>query len=61
MEANEKMVFEALVKEGKPVRPGDVAKITGIDKEEIAKILGRLKKQGLIDSPQKCFYAPVKK
>jgi len=61
MEANEKIVFDALVKEGKPVRPGDVAKITGIDKDEIAKILGRLKKQGSIDSPQKCFYAPVKK
>jgi hypothetical protein len=30
-----------------------------MDKDEVAKIIDRLKKEGKIASPKRCFYAPV--
>lgn len=55
----EQMVLDAMKKAGKPVRPGDVAKATGIDSKEVSKIIKELKKTGKITSPKRCFYAPV--
>jgi len=46
-------------KAGKPVRPGDVAKLSGIPKDEVSKVIESLKKQGKITSPKRCFYAPA--
>ena len=43
MDEREKVVLEAIKKAGKPVRPGDVAKETGIDKNEVSKIIKKLK------------------
>jgi DNA-binding MarR family transcriptional regulator len=56
----EEAVLSAMKKEGKPVRPGDVVKITGLEKNDVSKAIKELKKKGLIDSPKRCFYAPVK-
>ncbi len=53
-----KMVLSELKKAGKPVRPGDIAKATGLDKDEVSKIISELKKSGKITSPKRCFYAP---
>ncbi len=61
MEGNDKKVLEAMRKAGKPVRPGDIAKAAGIDSAEVSKIIGKLKKDGLVYSPMRCFYAPVEK
>jgi len=61
MADKEQMVLEAMKKAGKPVRPGDVAKITGLDKDEVSKIISELKKKGKIISPKRCFYAPIEK
>jgi len=47
--------------EGKPLRPGDIAELAAIDKDEVSKAIKELKAQGLIDSPKRCFYAPVEK
>ena len=46
-------------KEGKPMRPGDIAKKTKMDKDEVSKIIDKLKKEGKVSSPKRCFYAPV--
>lgn len=59
MEEKEKIVLNAMKKAGKPVRPGDVAKATGLDSKEVSKILGELKKKGKVSVPKRCFYAPV--
>ncbi len=56
MENNEK-VFQTIKEAGKPVRPGHVAEVTGIDKKEISKIIKELKKEGKIISPKQCFYS----
>lgn len=45
---------------GKPVRPGDIVKMTGLDKDDVSKILSELRKGGKITSPKRCFYAPIK-
>ena len=59
MADNEKLVLETMKKAGKPVRPGDVAKTTGIDSKEVSKIIAGLKKQGKVISPKRCFWAPA--
>ncbi|MDG6221934.1 MAG: transcriptional regulator [Candidatus Bathyarchaeota archaeon] len=59
MDDNEKMVLETMKKAGKPVRPGDLAKMTGLDSKEVSKIIKSLKTQGEVISPKRCFYAPA--
>jgi len=56
---NKEKVLEAMKKAGKPVRPGDVAKATGLDSKEVSKIISELKKEGKVISPKRCYYAPA--
>ena len=60
MEDKEQMVLEAMKKAGKPVRPGDLAKIVNLPKDEVSKIIRNLKKKGKVTSPKRCYYAPAK-
>jgi len=60
MDAKEKAVLDMMISEGKPVRPGDVAKKIDINKDEVSKIIDKLKKEGKVISPKRCFYEPVK-
>ena len=55
----EAKVLEVLQKAGKPMRPGDIAKELGVDSKEVSKVIAALKKDGKVDSPKRCFYAPV--
>jgi biotin operon repressor len=58
-EANmEDKVLEAMQKAGKPVRPGEVAKIIGEESKAVSKAISTLKKQGKVISPKRCYYAP---
>ena len=59
MEKNEKKVLDAMKKADKPVRPGDVAKIIGVESKEVSMIISKLKKGGKIISPKRCYYEPV--
>ena len=59
MEEKERKVLEAMEKAGKPLRPGDVAELSGLPKDDVSKIIKSLKKQGKITSPKRCFYAPA--
>jgi biotin operon repressor len=54
---NNEKVLQAMKEAGKPVRPGQVAEATGIDKKELSKIIKELKKEGKIISPKQCFYS----
>ncbi len=56
---NEEQIFNAIKNAGKPVNAGDVAESTGIEKAEVTKIITKLKKQGKISSPKRCFYTIV--
>lgn len=57
MEDNTTKVLEVFETTGKPLKPGEIAEITGIDSKEISKIIDKLKKDGKIDSPKRCYYA----
>jgi Mn-dependent DtxR family transcriptional regulator len=59
MTENEQLILNAMKKERKPMRPGDIATAAGLDKDLVSKAIKELKKQGLVDSPKRCFYAPV--
>jgi biotin operon repressor len=52
-------VLKAMKDAGKPVRPGDVAKTLGLDSKDVTKAIEALKKEGKVNSPKRCFYAPV--
>jgi len=51
------LVLEATKKAGKPVRPGDIAKETGLDSKEVSKIIKELRNEGPVHSPKRCYYA----
>ncbi len=51
-------VLEALRKAGKPLRPGEIAELAGLDKDEVSKAIKELKAEGKVHSPKRCFYAP---
>ena len=53
----ENTVLNAIKNHSKPVRPGDVVKLTGLEKDEVSKIMRALKKEGKLYSPKQCFYA----
>jgi len=42
---------------GKPVRPGDIAKATGLESKEVSKIIKSLRKKGKVISPKRCYYS----
>lgn len=53
----EQKILKAMKSAGKPVRPGDIAKETGIDGKEVSKTIADLKKKGKVISPKRCYYA----
>ncbi|HEC82677.1 MAG TPA: ArsR family transcriptional regulator [Thermoplasmatales archaeon] len=57
MEEKEEKILEAFKKAGKPLRPGDVAEMTGMDKKEVSKIIKKLKEDGKIVVPKRCYYS----
>jgi predicted transcriptional regulator len=57
MSDNERIVIDAMKKANKSVRPGDIAKITGLESKEVSKVIKELKKSGKVISPKRCYYA----
>jgi biotin operon repressor len=59
MSEDKDKVLQAMKEAGKPVRPGDIAGSLGMDSKAVSKAINALKKEGKIQSPKRCFYAPV--
>jgi biotin operon repressor len=55
MEPKEKII-KAFEDAGKPMRPGEVAEMAGIDKKDAEKAIKKLKDEGVLFSPKRCFY-----
>jgi len=53
----EKEIINAMKTAGKPVRPGDIAKMLDVDSKEVSKAFSSLKKKGEIVSPKRCYYS----
>jgi len=59
MKDNKSIVLDAFKNAGKPLKPGDVAELTGLDKNDVDKAIKELKSTGELISPKRCFYAPA--
>ena len=58
MDKSEKQVLDAMKRAGKPIRPGELAKMIGEESKEVSKIINALKKEGKVISPKRCYYSP---
>ncbi len=57
MSSVEEKVLKALEQAGKPLRPGEIAELAGLDKKEVDKAIKKLKKEGKVTSPKRCYYS----
>lgn len=55
METTEK-VLKTLNDKGKPMKAGEIAEATGVDKKEVEKAIKKLVTESKIHSPVRCFY-----
>jgi DNA-binding IclR family transcriptional regulator len=55
MDSKEKII-NAFKSAGKPLRPGEVAELAGIEKAEAEKLIKKMKDEGTLHSPKRCFY-----
>ena len=53
-------VLKAMREAGKPVSAGEVTKLLDADRKEVDKAFAELKKEGLIVSPIRCKWEPIK-
>ncbi len=53
----EEQVLEAMKKSDTPLKSGDIAKILGVDSKEVSKAIKKLKAEGKIESPKRCYYS----
>jgi transcription initiation factor TFIIIB Brf1 subunit/transcription initiation factor TFIIB len=53
-------IIKVLEKAGKPMKGGEIAEASGVDKKEVDKLIKKLVAEGKVDSPVRCFYALVK-
>jgi len=53
---NTQKVIDAFKKSKEPLNASTIAKMTGIDKKEVDKIMEKLKKDGVIESPKRCYW-----
>jgi len=59
MEAKDK-VLDAMKKAGQPLNAGKIVEITGLERKEVDKVMAKLKTEGNIVSPKKCYWEPKK-
>ncbi len=49
-------VLQILKDTGKPMKSGEIAEASGIDKAEVGKAINSLKAENKIFSPKNCYY-----
>nr|WP_321450480.1 hypothetical protein [uncultured Carboxylicivirga sp.] len=57
METTDK-VLNAMKEAAKPLRAGEIAELSGLDKKEVEKAMKTLKAEEKIISPKRCFWEP---
>ncbi len=51
-------VLEAMRKAGEPVNAGKIAELACLDRKEVDKAMAKLKDEGAIVSPRRCYWQP---
>lgn len=59
MSVEPESVLEAMKEIGKPIRPSEVAKKLGVESKQVSKAIQKLKKEGKVHSPKRCYWAPT--
>jgi len=49
-------VLNTLKSNGEPMKAGEIAEVSGVDKKEVDKALKTLMTEELVHSPKRCFY-----
>ncbi len=52
----EDKILKTLAEAGKPMKPGEIAEMTGMEKKEVDKMIKKLKGAEKIYSPKRCYY-----
>ena len=52
------LVLESMKKAGEPLNAGKITEISGLDRKEVDKAMKKLKEDGSIVSPKRCFWEP---
>ena len=50
------LVYKTLEASSEPMKAGEIAEASGLDKKEVDKAMNILKKEGRIVSPKRCFW-----
>jgi len=58
METTEK-ILDTLKSSDKPLKSGEIAELTGVDKKEVDKAIKKLKVEEKIISPKRCYYSAL--
>jgi len=53
---NSELVLNAIKKNGKPMRAGEIALASGVEKKEVEKLIKKLVKEEKVHSPLRCLY-----
>lgn len=56
---NVEKVLETIKSIGEPVNAGKVAEVSGIDRKDVDKAFKKLKEEGKISSPKRCYWVAV--
>ena len=59
MSDDAKKVLDTMKMAAKPLRPGEIAELSNLDKALVSKLIQTLKKEGKVMSPKRCFWAPA--
>lgn len=55
----EDKIISVMKKEGKPLRPGDIAELAKADKDQVTKAIKKLSTEGKVKSPKRCFWESI--
>jgi len=55
MEVKE-LILDVMKMAGEPLNAGKVADLTGIDRKEVDKAMAKMKEEGIIESPRRCYW-----
>ena len=58
MSADADKVLEVMAEAGEPLNAGAVAERSGMERKAVDKAMAELKKDGRIESPKRCDWAP---
>lgn len=51
-------ILKTLKEAGKPLKAGEIAEVSGMDKKDVDKAMKNLKDEGIIEPPKRCYWQP---